>query len=136
MSYCEHCEKEYPGLTCPVCGGPLLQEVTPEDLEAAHPEWGREAGRLLDEWPKGPGGEPEEPGMLALAQDFEYARGLILARLEADGIPAFCRYPEGGGAGKVILGFSGYGVYLYVPKSRLEEARELVGGLTAPGRKS
>ena len=83
---------------------------------------------------KGPDGEPEEPGMLALAQDFESSRGLILSRLEAAGIPAFYRYPECGGLGKVVLGFSGYGVYIYVPKSRYEEAEEMVGGLAAPGR--
>lgn len=134
MGWCEHCETEREGSVCPVCGGELLQEITPEDLEQAHPEWGRETGRLLDRWPKGPDGEPEEPGMLALAQDFESSRGLILSRLEAAGIPAFYRYPEGGGLGKVVLGFSGYGVYIYVPKSRYEEAEEMVGGLAAPAR--
>ena len=89
----------------------------PEDLEQAHPRVGQRDGRLLDRWPKGPDGEPEEPGMLALAQDFESSRGLILSRLEAAGIPAFYRYPEGGGLGKVVLGFSGVrGIHLRAEK--------------------
>lgn len=69
MGYCERCERECDGLTCPVCGGALLQAV---------------------------------------------------------GIPVLTRYPEGGGLGKVYLGFSGYGVDLYVPKSRESEARALL----------
>ena len=36
------------------------------------------------------------------------------------------RYDKDGTLGKVLLGFSGYGVKLYVPTSRLEEARELM----------
>ena len=31
-----------------------------------------------------------------------------------------------GGAGKVISGFSGYGVSLYVPASQLDEAKDLL----------
>ena len=42
------------------------------------------------------------------------------------GIPCFKYYAKEGGAGKVINGFSGYGADLYVPASRLEEARELL----------
>ena len=32
MGYCERCERECDGLTCPVCGGALLQEVDPEAM--------------------------------------------------------------------------------------------------------
>ena len=48
-----------------------------------------------------------------------------LSLLAAYGIPGFKYYDLDGGAGKVINGFSGYGVSLYVPESRLEEAKEL-----------
>ena len=41
-------------------------------------------------------------------------------------IPVLRRYEKDGTLGKVVLGFSGYGVQLYVPASRLEEARELM----------
>lgn len=47
---------------------------------------------------------------------------VVQARFQAAGIPVLTRYPEGGGLGKVYLGFSGYGVDLYVPKSRESEA--------------
>lgn len=127
MSWCEKCEAEREGTVCPVCGGPLLQEITPEELEKAHPEWGGAEGSLLDRWPKGPDGEPEEPAVLTRTADFESYRGILESKLAAAGIPVAYRYPEGGGMGKVVLGFSGYGVYLYVPKSRLEEAKTLLG---------
>ena len=51
---------------------------------------------------------------------------LVISLLAAYGIPCFKYYDLDGGAGKVINGFSGYGVSLYVPQSRLEEAQELL----------
>lgn len=133
MGWCERCEVEREGVICPVCGETLLQEITPEELEQPHPEWGRETGRLLDQWPDGPDGTPEKAEMLTLAADFEQCRRTILAQIEAAGIPAFYRYPDGD-AETAGLGFYGYGVFLFVPESRLEEAEDLVGGLIAPRR--
>ena len=46
--------------------------------------------------------------------------------LSAYGVPCFKYYDREGGAGKVINGFSGFGVSLYVPASRLEEARDIL----------
>lgn len=135
MAWCEHCEAERQGTVCPVCGRELLQEIAPEDLEQVHPEWGRAEGSLLDRWPKGSDGQPEQPAVLTRAADFEAYRGVIESRLSAAGIPVVYRYPEGGGMGKIVLGFSGYGVYLYVPQSRLDEAKQLlepVEGATDP----
>ena len=40
--------------------------------------------------------------------------------------PCFKYYDKEGGAGKVINGFSGYGVSLYVPASQLDEAKDLL----------
>lgn len=126
MAWCEHCETERGGTVCPVCSGPLLQEITPEDLEQAHPEWASVEGSLLDRWPKGSDGQPEDPVVLTRTADFESYRGIVESRLAAAGIPVIYKYPEGGGMGKVVLGFSGYGVYLFVPKSRLREAKRLL----------
>ena len=42
------------------------------------------------------------------------------------GIPCFKYYAKEGGAGKLINGFSGYGADLYVPESRLQEARDIL----------
>ncbi len=71
MSYCEHCEKEYDGLVCPVCGAELLQEVDPESMP-------REEGRWTfgfpkqDEapWPHGSDGQPEEVAFLINLSDY------------------------------------------------------------------
>ena len=48
--------------------------------------------------------------------------------LEAYGIPCLKRYPGNGSFGKVILGMSGQGTEIYVPKSMLEDAAALVSG--------
>ena len=48
--------------------------------------------------------------------------GTEVIMLEGYGIPAF----KNGSLGKVLCGFAGQGVELYVPASRLEEARELL----------
>ena len=102
MGYCERCERECDGLTCPVCGGALLQEVDPEAMP------------------------PEEGGWSFSIHHPDEVQTVVQARFQAAGIPVLTRYPEGGGLGKVYLGFSGYGVDLYVPKSRESEARALL----------
>ena len=127
MGYCERCERECDGLTCPVCGGALLQEVDPEAMSPEEGGWSFSIHHP-DEvpWPLGPDGEPEEAIRLSNLADFPSVQTVVQARFQAAGIPVLTRYPEGGGLGKVYLGFSGYGVDLYVPKSRESEARALL----------
>lgn len=127
MSYCEHCEKEYPGLTCPVCGGPMLQEVDPASMEPDPGDWTfgvHNSDDLI--WPLYPGGEPEEPVRLAVCPDYLAYGALTVTRLEAAGIPVLTNYPKSGAAGRLYTGVSGTGVELLVPRSRLEEARALL----------
>jgi len=81
---------------------------------------------LLDRWPKDPEGNPEEPVLLTTQPDAGGTADMTAAMLEAFGIPVLKQYRSGGGAGRIILGFSGYGADLYVPVSRLEEARQLL----------
>ena len=50
---------------------------------------------------------------------------LRINMLEAYGIPCLRDYPGNGSFGKVILGMSGQGTDIYVPESKLEEARNL-----------
>ena len=80
----------------------------------------------LKNWPKGPDGEPEEPALLDNQPDFESYAGLTLSRLEAFGIPALTRLSQRGQVGRLFGGFSTAGVDIYVPKSRLDEAKELL----------
>lgn len=127
MSWCEHCEKEFAGTVCPVCGGELLQEIIPEEMEPAQPNWGGVPGfDSLKEWPVGPDGRPEKEVLLETAPDYQSYAGLTVARLEAYRIPVLSRYSAKGELGKIIGGFSSCGVKLYVPASRLEEAKALL----------
>ena len=77
-------------------------------------------------WPKDAAGQDEKA--VLLKQTFHSAADAdtVISLLSAYGVPCFKYYDREGGAGKVISGFSGFGVSLYVPASRLEEAQELL----------
>ena len=77
-------------------------------------------------WPKDAAGQDEKAVLLKQTFDSAADADTIISLLSAYGIPCFKYYDREGGAGKVINGFSGYGADLYVPASRLEEARELL----------
>lgn len=124
MSYCEHCEKEFPGLTCPVCGAAMLQELNPEDMTPESGEW-RLNDRAADHpaWPLRPDGAPEKALPLIVCPDLLSHGAIAVTRLEAGGIPVLTRYPRAGVLGKLYTGVSGTGVELLVPESLLERAR-------------
>lgn len=129
MSYCEHCEKEYPGLVCPVCGSLMLQEIDPESLPPdSVPTDGAPSGVQESHpvWPLHPNGDPEEPVFLAVLPDYPSYRGLAVSRLEAEGIPVQIRYSESGALGRLYGGLSTTGAELWVPKSLLETARHFL----------
>ena len=77
-------------------------------------------------WPTLENGEKEQAVLLQQVFDSPAEADMRLSMLSAYGIPCFKYYAKEGGAGKVISGFSGYGADLYVPASRLEEARALL----------
>ncbi len=77
-------------------------------------------------WPKDAAGQDEKAVLLKQAFDSAADADTIISLLSAYGVPCFKYYDREGGAGKVINGFSGFGVSLYVPASRLEEAQELL----------
>ena len=95
-------------------------------MDQAKDYWAREEKDLLDRWSKGEDGEYESPAFLTDAVEAGGEAELLCQMLRSYGIPALRRYEKDGTLGKVVLGFSGYGVKLYVPASRLEEARELM----------
>ena len=91
--------------------------------------WGRSLpGGLYERWPKDESGVPEEPVLLTTAQNQSFLDEMTVNMLEAYGIPCLKRYPGNGSFGKVILGMSGEGTEIYVPKSLLEDAVALVRG--------
>ena len=82
-------------------------------------------GDLYECWPKDENGEPEEPVFLGTAVNINMFDELTINMLEAYGIPCLRRYPGDGSFGKVILGMSGQGTEIYVPKSMVEDAANL-----------
>lgn len=95
-------------------------------MDQAKDYWAQAEKDLLDRWPKGEDGEYESPAFLTDAAEAGGQADLLCQMLRSYGIPVLRRYEKDGTLGKVVLGFSGYGVKLYVPASRLEEARELM----------
>ena len=90
--------------------------------ERATDFWARADRALLDGWPKDAQGRPEQAAKLTLQSELDGMADITLSLLESCGIPAF----KAGTQGKVIFGFAGLGVEIYVPASRLEEARALL----------
>jgi len=82
-------------------------------------------GELYDRWPKNENGEPEEAVLLQRCRSNDLEPELRKNMLEAYGIPCVFSYPGDGEFGKVVLGMSGNGVDILVPKSLLEDAVEL-----------
>ena len=81
---------------------------------------------LLKRWPCDPSGVPEKAAFLCNCKAQDLGDELRINMLEAYGIPCLRDYPGDGSFGKVVLGMSGQGTDIYVPESKLEEARNLL----------
>ena len=88
--------------------------------------WGEAPDDLAERWPKGEDGKPERAVFLTDATEADAQANMLIEMLRSYGIPAAKHYAKDGTLGKVVLGFSGYGVGLYVPESMLEDARALL----------
>ena len=89
-------------------------------------KWGKVLhGELYERWPKDQNGEPEEPVFLGNVMNVNLFDEMTVNMLEAYGIPCIKRYPGNGSFGKVILGMSGEGTEIFVPKSMLDDAAAL-----------
>ncbi len=83
-------------------------------------------GREELPWPADADGKPEKAQILCSLPDTDSSASVLCSFLFACDIPCRQTYGKDGGAGKVVLGFSGYGVDVLVPESRLEEAKALL----------
>ena len=83
----------------------------------------------LELWPKDAAGQPEEKALLCTETDVPGNLAVFCSMLESFGIPFFTRRRGAAEYMSLLVGRSGTGAEVYVPTSRLEEAREL---LTAP----
>ena len=84
--------------------------------------WAQADQDLLKRWPQGSDGKPEPAEKLAIQWELDAMADITLSMLESCGIPAF----KAGTQGRVIFGFAGLGVEIYVPASRLAEAQALL----------
>lgn len=91
--------------------------------------WGlHEYGKLYETWPRTAEGEPEEPVFLVHCSPLDMEADMTESMLNSFGIPCVRRMPGDGAFGKLILGVSGNGVDIYVPKSMHEDAEVLLKG--------
>ena len=92
-------------------------------------EWGRRlTGDILRRWPKDENGEPVEPVFLTHCVSLDMRDEMLVNLLEAYDIPCIRQYPNDGDFGRLVLGMSGTGVDVYVPKTLYEDAVNLTEG--------
>ena len=91
-------------------------------MDQANDFWARHGRDPMADWPRDNSGTPEQPARLTLQSELGGMADITLSLLEGYGIPAF----KVGDQGKVLLGFAGLGVDIYVPASRLKEAQDLL----------
>lgn len=110
MPWCPNCRCEYrEGYnTCSDCQVELVEAL---DTEAADNE---DTSEETDEW----------AFLTRIKDDREV--DIIESLLRSFEIPLLRRYREAGGYLKVLTGMSVFGVDLFVPKSKLELAREII----------
>lgn len=91
--------------------------------------WGRDLpGKVWKMWPKDGEGNPEEPAFLKHCSSVDMEDELLINMLTAYGVPCIKINPMDGCFGKVVLGMSGSGTDILVPKSLAEDARALMEG--------
>ncbi len=123
MLWCDTCQRAFPEDTaaCPLCGGPLLAMADLPETPSDAPDGNPAAG-----WPQGPDGQPVAPAFLTKVMGLEMDYELALARLRAYHIPYVCQFPNAGSLVRIITGFSGAGMDIYVPETLLEDAQNIM----------
>lgn len=98
------------------------ENVNKKDIKLA---WGSKSPDD-PQWPKNESGEFEKGVYLTTvtgtSMDFE----LTVSLLRGFGVPVVRSYPLAGRFMKVVFGFTGAGMDIFVPESRLEFAKELL----------
>ncbi|MFA5535654.1 MAG: DUF2007 domain-containing protein [Bacillota bacterium] len=119
MSYCPLCRAEYLGELekCPDCKVKLVENLEVDSLS---------------EKDKGEPGENNWALIKGILTDLE--ADIIAGLLETNEIPVLRKYPGMSGLTKVYMG-SSFSVDLYVPSTRLQEARELLNQIQKEVRK-
>ncbi|MBQ9647263.1 MAG: hypothetical protein IJV43_02740 [Oscillospiraceae bacterium] len=88
--------------------------------------WGETPRDLPERWPKQDDGMPEAPAFLTHLMEWNYEVDLLEQMLRAYDIPVLKARGNFGSLGKIVFGFSGEGVDLFVPASLLDDAQNLL----------
>ena len=88
----------------------------------------REYGKAYESWPRDDAGETVEPALLKTCSPLDMEAEMLQSMLEAYGIPSIRHLPGDGQFGELMLGMSGNGIQILVPKTMMEEARGLLEG--------
>ena len=91
--------------------------------------WGRGSDFVSDRWPTDEQGRAEESAFLCTCSGTDMEDTLTVNLLEAYGIPCVRYFPGDGAFAHVVMGASGTGVDIFVPKSMLETAQKLIEGV-------
>lgn len=134
MAWCHECEKEYKEdiENCPDCSGELFEELPPALMEPAKLEWNfsspfkKKSKSNAPAWPKNINGEEEKPVFLKKIVGTQMDYELTVGMLEAYGFPVMKNMSALGRLGKIVLGFSGTGMDIYVPESMYHDAKMLL----------
>lgn len=86
------------------------------------------------EWPVELDGSPEPPALLTHVSTYDMNGDIVVGMLRSFGIPVTTSHPNNGDFDMVLHGMSISGADIYVPASRLEEAKALLedGGEDLP----
>ena len=88
--------------------------------------WGMTGSGVPADWPQSPSGEPVAPVLLQHMSGKVNEADILVEMLRSYGIPVLRAYGNFGTLGKIIMGYSGEGLDLYVPESMLEDAKNLL----------
>ncbi len=95
-------------------------------MDEAKLTWGETPRDLPERWPRQEDGTPEAPAFLTHRMEWNYEVDLIEQMLRAYDIPVLKMRGDYGSLGKIVFGFSGEGVDLFVPAPLLEDAQALL----------
>ena len=79
-------------------------------------------------WPNDDKGKPIPAHFIGHMREVDMEGQIVINLLHSADIPVKLKYPNDGSFGRVILGFSGTGVEIYVPETMKEEAHGLLEG--------
>lgn len=141
MPYCIKCEKEVDGdpELCPDCGE-LLEpdmdcggECSSCSSDCGHEEHdGCDGSCDVGLWPLDDNNKPVKPALLTTVMGTQMDYEMTISLMQSFGIPTIRDYPNAIQNAKILLGFSGAGMDVYVPENMLELAKELLNSEPMP----